>query len=392
MNPPATIDRSILAAIGSRVRRGSLAVELPDGRRRLYDGRDDGPIAEVKVHDTRLLRRLMTVGAIGLADGYIEGEFDSPELASLIELGALHLEGEDRMPGQIERAGKAIWRRIGNAAALRGPLSRIVEHYDLGNDFFALWLDPTMTYSSAIFARDGMTLEEAQLEKYRRLADSAGLDEGDRVLDIGCGWGGFAVYAAERAGCRVTAITVSEQQRDHVAKLVADRGLADRVEVRLEDFRQTEGMFDRVVSIEMVESIPRSRWAEYFRRLHDLTRPGGTIALQAIVVRDAHWESSNQNPDFVRRYVFPGGQVPAPMVINDLARTHGLNRLEDRGYGGSYARTLRSWLENFDARAEDVVALGFDERFRRMWRYYLSYCEGGFRAGRTDVRQIILGR
>lgn len=392
MNLVAPFDLTILAAIGRLIRRGRLVVELQDGRRRTYEGPDEGPSAEVRLHDTRLLRRLMAVGAIGLADGYIDGEFDSPELASLIELGALNLEDGGRVPEQIERAGKAAWRRIGNAVVPRGPLSRIVEHYDLGNDFFALWLDPTMTYSSAVFARDDMTLEEAQLEKYRRLADSAGLEEGDRVLDIGCGWGGFAVYAAERSGCRVTAITVSEQQRDHVAKLVADRGLADRVQVRLEDFRQTDGRFDRVVSIEMIESIPRSRWAGYFRRLHDLTRPGGTIALQAIVVRDAHWNSSNRNPDFVRRYVFPGGQVPAPMVINDLARSHGLTRLEDRGYGRSYARTLRTWSETFDARSEDVAALGFDERFRRMWRYYLSYCEGGFRAGRTDVRQIILGR
>lgn len=392
MNLTVQLDLEILEAIGRRIRRGNLTVTLPDGRRRAYQGRRAGPGAEVELHDTRLLRRLITLGAIGLADGYIDGDFDSPELASLIELGALHLDDGGRLPSQVERAGKAIWRRLGDSSAPRGPLSRTVEHYDLGNDFFALWLDPTMTYSSGVFARDDMTLEEAQLEKYRRLAEAAGLEEGDRVLDIGCGWGGFAIFAAEQLGCRVTAITVSRHQRDHVEKLVADRGAGDRIEVRLEDFRRTEGEFDRIVSIEMIESIPQSLWDGYFRKLHDLTRPGGTIGLQVIVVDDAHWDSSDKNPDFVRRYVFPGGQVPAPMVVRGLARSHGLVWLEDHGYGRSYARTLKSWHENFDARSTDVADLGFDEGFRRMWRYYLSYCEGGFRAGRTDVRQIVLGR
>ncbi|MGZ4149160.1 MAG: class I SAM-dependent methyltransferase [Actinomycetota bacterium] len=390
----ATVDRVVLDAIGRQVRKGSLVVELPDGDRRAYRGEVDGPQAEVWLHDAKLLRRLLSLGAIGLADGYIDGDFDSPDLASLIELGALHLQPEGDVPARaaLERAGKAVWRRVGKATVPRGPLARTVEHYDLGNDFFALWLDPTMTYSSAVFARQQMSLEEAQLEKYRRLAEVAGIREGEDVLEIGCGWGGFAVYAAERLGCRVTAITVSAEQRDHVDKLVADRGLSDRVQVRLEDFRATQGSFDRVVSIEMIESIPRSLWRPYFRRLRDLTRPGGTIGLQAIVVDDAYWDSSDRNPDFVRRYVFPGGQVPAPKVLRGLAREHGLGWLEDHGYGASYARTLRSWHERFDARIAEVAALGFDERFQRMWRYYLSYCEGGFRSGRTDVRQIVLAR
>ncbi|MGE5225719.1 MAG: class I SAM-dependent methyltransferase [Planctomycetaceae bacterium] len=389
-----TLDRALLDAIGAQVRRGSLSVELPDGERRRYRGEVDGPAAEVRLHDTRLLRRLLSLGAIGLADGYIDGDFDSPELATLIELGALHLRPGADAPARaaLEAAGKALWRRVGRATVPRGPLARTVEHYDLGNRFFALWLDPTMTYSSAVFARPEMSLEEAQREKYRRLAEAAGLREGEHVLEIGCGWGGFAVWAAERLGCRVTAITVSAEQRDHVDKLLADRGLRDRVEVRLEDFRATGGTFDRVVSIEMIESIPQTLWRPYFRRLRDLTRPGGTIGLQAIVVDDAHWRSSDRNPDFIRRYVFPGGQVPAPKVLRALAREQGLGWVEDHGYGASYARTLRTWLERFDAHAAEVTALGFDERFRRMWRYYLSYCEGGFRAGRTDVRQVVLAR
>jgi len=249
-----------------------------------------------------------------------------------------------------------------------------------------------MTYSSAMFAREEMTLEEAQREKYRRLGNAMGLRPGEHVLEIGCGWGGFAAYAAGELGCRVTAITVSKEQFDHVGKLMADRGLGDLVETRLQDFRDVEGSFDRIVSIEMVESIPQSLWAPYFRRLHDLSRPGGTIGLQVITVADRHWRSSDENPDFIRRYVFPGGQVPAPKVVRGLARTHDLTWVEDRGYGASYARTLGTWRRNFDANLPAIRELGFDERFVRMWRYYLAYCEGGFRAGRADVRQIVLAR
>lgn len=390
----SALDRWILEAVGRRIRCGRLTVDLPGGERRTFTGRDPGPRAEIRLYDARVLRRLATLGGIALADGYVAGDLDSPDLASAIELAALHLEPERRpkIPAGLDRAGRAIWRRLGNATSPRGPLKDIVQHYNLGNDFYALWLDPTMTYSSALFSRQDMTLEEAQREKYRRLAEAAGLRPGDEVLEIGSGWGGFAVYAAEELGCRITATTVSKQQLTYVEKLVAERGLADRIEVRLEDFRDTRGAFDHVVSIEMIESIPRALWDPYFRQLARLTRPGGSIGLEVIVVADRHWRASNESPDFSRRYIFPGGQLPAPMVLRGLARRHGLRWVEDHGYGASYARTLRSWHENFDANADAISELGFDERFRRMWRYYLSYCEGSFRAGRIDVRQIVLVR
>ncbi|MEP6972513.1 MAG: cyclopropane-fatty-acyl-phospholipid synthase family protein [Actinomycetota bacterium] len=392
--PMGALDNALIELLGRRVRSGRLTVVMPGGARREYGTASPGPDARIVLHDTKLLRRVATLGAIGLADGYIEGEFDSPDLAAVIELCAMQLEPSSgvRVPGILDRAGRAIWRRLGNAAAPRGPLRDVVQHYDLGNDFYERWLDPTMTYSSAVFADDDMTLEQAQREKYRRLAEATGIQRGDRVLEIGCGWGGFATYAASQLGCLVTAITVSKEQLDHVGKLVAERGLAGMIETRLQDFRDTEGSFDRIVSIEMIESIPRTMWETYFRSLRDLTRPGGTIGLQVITVADHHWRTSDANPDFIRRYVFPGGQVPAPKVLRELARAHGLAWTQDHGYGGSYARTLRTWRENFDTRSAEVAGLGFDERFRRMWRYYLAYCEGGFRAGRVDVKQIVLAR
>jgi cyclopropane-fatty-acyl-phospholipid synthase len=388
------VDRRLLELLGGRVRLGSLEVRLPDGTGRVYDSGVPGPDARVELHEGRLLRRLATLGAIGLADGWIARDFDSPDLAALIELGARHLDPEhrSRIPEPVERAAKWAWRAIGRAAAHRGPLSTTVQHYDLGNEFFAAWLDPTMTYSSAVFADADTTLEQAQLEKYRRVADLAGLEPGMSVLEIGSGWGGFARYAAGERGCDVTTVTVSREQAAYVGKLAAEEGLADRISVRLEDFSLTPGTFDAITSIEMIESIPQGRWSGFFHTVHDRLAPGGRAGLQIIVVADRHWASSDANPDFVRRYVFPGSQVPAPSVLHADAADAGLRWLGDEGHGRSYARTLAAWRANFDAALPRVREMGFDERFIRMWQYYLSYCGGGFAAERTDVRQIALAR
>ena len=377
---------------GRLLRTGTLRVGFPDGSMRTYTGRLPGPDAEVDLRDERVIRRLLSTGAIGLADGWIAGEFDSPVLASVIELGALHLERDHRprIPVVLDRAGRAAWRWIGRASTPRGPLRTTVAHYDLGNAFFREWLDGSMTYSSAVFAREDMSLEEAQREKYLRIAQAAGLRAGMRVLEVGSGWGGFAAFAAAELGCTVTTVTVSGEQATWVEKVMADRGLGDRVEVRLEDFARTPGTYDAIVSIEMIESIPRTRWVEYFRALADRLGPGGRIGLQAITVADRHWASSDANPDFIRRYVFPGGQVPSPGVLRADAAAAGLRTTARQGYGSSYALTLAEWRRRFDAAWPAIAGLGFDERFKRMWQYYLSYCEGGFRAGRTDVSQIVL--
>ncbi len=389
-----TVDQRILEIICRRTRRGSLTVRLPDGTTRRFEGSLPGPRAEIHLHDPRLIGRLVRTGAIGLADGWIEGEFDSPDLTSVIELGALHLEpgNRPRLAALFDRATKAVWRSLGRATSPRGPLSATVEHYDLGNAFFATWLDETMTYSSALFARDDMTLEEAQAEKYRRIAEAIGLRPGMRVLEIGSGWGGFSVYAAEALGCHVTTVTVSREQAAWVERLIAERGLSDRVEVRLEDFLVTPGSFDAVVSIEMIESIPSARWPGFFRVVHDRLEPGGKAGLQIITVADRHWGSSDANPDFVRRYVFPGSQVPSPRILKQSARAVELGWVGAARFGWSYARTLAAWRHRFDEAWPQIAELGFDERFRRMWQYYLSYCEGGFRMGRVDVSQIVLER
>lgn len=389
----SAVDRAILRFIGAQVHIGTLTVHDPDGIEHRFGGGSPGPRAEVTVRDWSVLRRLATTGAIALADCWIDETLDSPDLPALIELSTLHLEREHRrLPRWTERPGQALWRAIGRAGRMRGPITEMAQHYDLGNTFYSLWLDETMTYSSAYFARDDMTLAEAQREKYRRLAERAGIASGSRVLEIGSGWGAFGAYLAGDLGCDVTTLTISREQAAHVEGIIAQRGLGDRFRVLVQDFEQATGSFDAVVSVEMIESIPGSRWPAFFRVLHDRLVPGGRVGLQSIVVGDRHWRSSDTNPDFVRRYIFPGGQVPSPGVLRETSAEAGLAWVEDAWFGQSYARTLAAWHRNFDAAWDRIAPLGFDRRFQRMWRYYLSYTEGGFRAGRVDVGQIVLQR
>ncbi|CAN5700417.1 cyclopropane-fatty-acyl-phospholipid synthase family protein [soil metagenome] len=387
-------ERWIIDIVGSSVRAGRLSVTLPDGAHRVFEGSHDGPTASVTLHRWRPLRLVTTTGAIGLADAYVRGDYEVDDLEAFLELCALHLEPayHEPVPEWLHRLGRTAWRTLGSPSRPRGPLADIVQHYDLGNDFYAEWLDETMTYSSAIFCREDMTLAEAQREKYRRLAERAGVQHGDRVLEIGSGWGGFAVYLAIELGCHVTTVTISKEQHDAVEKLVVEHGLVDRVDARLQDFRLVDGEYDRVVSVEMMESIPQRLWAPFFRQLRDWLRPGGSVGLQLIVVADHHWQMSDEHPDFVRQYIFPGGQVPAPSVLHALTERHGLSWREDDGFGESYARTLASWLERFDDAWPQIAEMGFGDRFRRMWRYYLAYCGAGFASSRTDVRQIVLDR
>ena len=387
-------ERRILGIVGGRVRAGRASITLPDGTHRAFEGRHAGPAAHVTLHRWRPLRLVTTTGAIGLADAYVRGDYDVDDLEAFLELCALHLEPafHEPVPEWLHRLGRTAWRLFGSPARPRGPLTDIVQHYNLGNEFYAEWLDETMTYSSAVFARDDMTLAQAQHEKYRRLADRTGVEPGDRVLEIGSGWGGFAVYLAGELGCHVTTVTISKEQHDYVEKLVVEHGLVDRVDARLQDFRTVIGSYDRIVSVEMMESVPQRLWDPFFRQLRDRVRPGGSVGLQLIVVADHHWRESDEHPDFVRRYIFPGGQVPAPSVLHQLATDHGLSWREDLGFGPSYARTLACWLEAFDGAWPRISEMGFDDRFRRMWRYYLAYCGAGFASGRTDVRQIVLDR
>jgi cyclopropane-fatty-acyl-phospholipid synthase len=384
---------SLILTLAARIEAGELALTLPDGGERRFRGAEAGPGAALEIHDPRAFRRLLFGGPVGFAEAYMEGECDSPDLTGLVDLV---LTNETALLSALSGQGwYRLLRRLGHLLrpnTRRGARRNIARHYDLGNDFYALWLDPSMTYSSAVFERPGESLEAAQDNKYRRMAELAAIGPDDRVLEIGCGWGGFCSWAARESGCRVTAVTISRAQYDYAARRLQAEGLSERVDLRLQDYRDIEGRFDRIVSIEMLESVGETYWPRYFTTLRDRLAPGGRAALQVITIDDDLFETYRKRADFIQCYIFPGGLLPSTAKLRDQVRRAGLDWRGCEGFGPHYARTLADWRRAFGAAWPQVQALGFDERFRRMWRFYLAYCEAGFKVGRIDVQQLALSK
>jgi cyclopropane-fatty-acyl-phospholipid synthase len=268
----------------------------------------------------------------------------------------------------------------------------IAAHYDLGNDFYGLWLDETMTYSSALFDKGQEPLERAQRRKYAAMADRIGAAPGEHVLEIGCGWGGFAEYAAKERGLRVTGLTISPAQHEYATERIAKAGLADRVEIKLQDYRDEPGTYDGIASIEMFEAVGEKYWPAYFDTLRARLRPGRNATLQIITVQDRRWEVYRRGVDFIQKYIFPGGMLPSPTALRNEIERAGLALTGSVEFGESYSRTLRHWHETFNARWEEIASLGFDTRFRRMWNFYLTSCAASFQHGNCDVTQITVAR
>jgi cyclopropane-fatty-acyl-phospholipid synthase len=274
----------------------------------------------------------------------------------------------------------------------KGSRKNIHAHYDLGNSFYSHWLDPSMTYSSAIFERPGQPLKDAQNAKYAALAQTLTLEPRHHVLEIGCGWGGFAEFAAKEIGARVTAVTISPSQHDFARKRLFDLGLAEKADIQLIDYRDVQGRFDRVASIEMFEAVGEAYWPTYFSKVHDVLAPGGRAGLQIITIRDELFEHYRNQTDFIQRYIFPGGMLPSETRLKAETARAGLDWRDVRRFGQNYADTLAEWGRRFEGAWDDITKLGFDERFRRLWRFYLSYCEAGFRTERTNVIQLGLSK
>ncbi|MEQ8344508.1 MAG: cyclopropane-fatty-acyl-phospholipid synthase family protein [Sneathiellaceae bacterium] len=381
----------LLLRFARHVECGSLHLTLPQGGALQIDGAAPGPQAQLDIRNGRFARRMLFGGTTGVGAAYIDGDFRSADLPALVEWAARN----DGLGRAALRAAPPV-RLLGRAwNGLRhnsrgGSRRNIAFHYDLGNDFYARWLDPTMTYSAACFADRHDSLESAQLRKYRLMARSADLRPDSHVLEIGTGWGGFACFAAREIGCRVTTITVSRAQAELAAARVHDEGLDERVEVALCDYRDVTGRFDRIVSIEMLEAVGERYWPLYFGRLRELMTPDGVAALQTIVIADSHFPAYRRGQDFIQRYIFPGGLLPSLGALAGEFRRAGLRLEETSLFGSDYARTLALWRQRFLAAWPAIERQGFDERFRRMWEFYLAYCEGGFRAGRIDVVRLRL--
>lgn len=395
--PHALLDKSaplaariVLAAV-ARLEVGTLAVTLPDGSVHHFAGHQRGPAAAIQVRDWRLFARVVRGGDMAFAEAYMDGWYDTPDLPALLTLGALNQAALEKA-FQATWLRRMVWRLIharrGNSK--RGSARNIAAHYDLGNEFYKLWLDRSMTYSSALYDSGGeRSLEQAQDAKYSRILDRLGVRQGDSILEIGCGWGGFAEMAAAR-GARVHGITISREQLDFARERMARNDLTHNARLEFRDYRDIEGAYDHIVSIEMVEAVGEKYWPRYFATLARHLRPGGKALIQAITIADHAFEQYCRGTDFIQRYIFPGGMLLSRQKLAEHARQAGLKLADAYGFGQDYARTLSAWLERFDGVSEKIRHMGFDERFQRMWRYYLAYCIAGFSTGRTDVLQAEL--
>ncbi|MGE0657974.1 MAG: class I SAM-dependent methyltransferase [Reyranellaceae bacterium] len=396
MNSPAISGHMPMAArlalaAAARLDVGELTVKLPDGMVHRFAGRREGPRADLHITDWRFFARVIKGGDMAFAEAYMDGQFDTPDLPALLTLGALNEAALERA-FQANWLRRALWRLIhsrrGNSR--RGSARNIRAHYDLGNDFYRLWLDGGMTYSSGLYENEaGRSLEAAQDAKYARILDRLGVRQGDSILEIGCGWGGFAEAAARR-GARVHGITISREQLDFARQRVAKADLAHAAEIEFRDYRDVEGVYDHIVSIEMIEAVGEKYWPQYFATLSRHLRPGGKALIQAITIADNAFEQYRRGTDFIQRHIFPGGMLLSPHRLVEQARHAGLKLADAYGFGHDYARTLAAWLERFDRVSDRVRQMGFDQRFQRMWRYYLAYCIAGFSTGRTDVLQAEL--
>jgi cyclopropane-fatty-acyl-phospholipid synthase len=372
---------------------GSLTFVLPSGREIRVEGPAPGPDGRLIVRDFHFVDRVLAGADIGFGEGYMAGEWDTPNLSALLEVFTQNFDRlEQLVTGNPWVRTLNFLAHAFNRNSKRGSKRNIVAHYDLGNAFYARWLDTGMTYSSARFERPGQSLQDAQRAKYAALARQIELRPDHHVLEIGCGWGAFAEFAAAEVGAKVTAVTISPAQYEFARERLFREGLAERAQVRLLDYRDVEGRFDRVASIEMFEAVGEAYWPRYFGKIREVLSPGGRAGLQIITIKDELFRVYRQRSDFMRKYIFPGGMLPCEARLRQETARAGLEWGAVSRFGQNYAQTLAEWGDRFEAAWEDIRALGYDERFRRLWRFYLSYCEAAFRTGRTDVVQLSLAR
>ena len=380
----------VLDRIDRRLERGGIDVTLPDGSRRRLGFRAPGATAVVQLKSWMSLFRLAVSGSVGWYKAWELGEWTSPDPVPLFELfsaNAVTLGELGRAKGPARWVNALAHRLRDNAP--RQAKANIAAHYDLGNDFYSAWLDDTMTYSSARFETDKDTLEQAQLRKVHRLLDRLDLGPGKRLLEIGSGWGTLAIEAAKR-GADVVSLTLSEEQKAWADQRIHEAGLSDRIEIRLQDYRDIADQFDAVASVEMVEAVGQRWWDTYLRAIARNLKPGGRAALQFISMDHRLFGGYSRNADFIQTYIFPGGQLVDEPVFAGLAKDEGLSWENRDGFGKDYAETLKRWRASYDGAVASGKLKGFDDRFHRLWRYYLMYCEGGFRGGAIDVAQVTM--
>lgn len=377
--------------LATHIEVGQLEVRMPDGCTMRICGDKPGPQAMMIIRDLDFASTL-SQGEIGIAESFLRGQWESPDLTAFLELFCVNQPVLERlMDGKPLVRLLQMARHWMNRNTKAGSRRNIHAHYDLGNSFYGAWLDGSMTYSSALFD-ESRDLSAGQRRKYAALAERTAIGPNHHVLEIGCGWGGFAEYAASEIGCKVTGLTISQEQYDFACKRIFEAGLNDKVDLKLQDYRDEKGAYDRIASIEMFEAVGEEYWPAYFQQVRERLKPGGFAGIQVITIEESLFGRYRRELDFIRRYVFPGGMLPTGSIMRDLGAKVGLSLHNERIFGRDYALTLVHWRERFRAAWPNLTPLGFDERFRRLWEYYLAYCEAGFRAGTIDVRQMVFAR
>lgn len=376
---------AVLRPLIARIRCGGLTIVTPAGGRIMHHGATAGPEATIILHSWRPVRRLVIGGDVAFAESYMDGDWSTPDLTAVIELAARNAETLDPAisGGFLARVANRILHLL-RANTKRGSRRNIEAHYDLGNEFYKLWLDESMMYSAALYRSPQDTLEEAQRAKLARIADMLEISGGEKVLEIGCGWGALARSLAQR-DAHVTGLTLSPSQLEWAKRAGAEDGLCSRLDLRLEDYRDVRGDFDRIVSVEMIEAVGERYWPQYFGVISERLKRGGCAVLQAITIADDRFDAYRRAADFIQRYVFPGGMLPSKSVLAESARKAGLRIVETECFADGYALTLAEWRRRMLLAWPQIAAQGFDARFRRLWEYYLCYCEAGFHVRTIDV-------
>ncbi len=376
-----------------RINTGRLDFVLADGRHFRAEGPNPGPIAEVHINNDDLFARMIREGDLGFCDAYLDEWWTTPDLQAFMDW--IHADNDslyDGFPGMsiLRNFEKfRFWLQRNHRDQARKNISY---HYDLGNEFYSLWLDDTMTYSSALFTTGQESHEAAQISKYASMVDQMGAQPGDHILEIGCGWGGFAEYAAKERGLKVTGLTISEEQIKYARKRIENAGLSDMVDFKLQDYRDERGVYDGIASIEMFEAVGQKYWPAYFETVRERLKPGKSATLQIITVADRRWKVYERGVDFIQKYIFPGGMLPCPTVLRDQIVKAGLAVEKSIEFGQSYNISLRRWHETFNEKWDQIADLGFDDRFRRMWNFYLTSCAATFESANCDVTQITIKR
>ncbi len=384
----------LMLSLLARLRYGRLNLIVPGGQMFSFSGELPGPDATIHLEDWEVFDDIRRSGDVGFAEAYLDERWRTPDLRALLELVAINR-------AVLEKLLYGKWwgrlyyrlRHFRRANTRAGAKKNVHSHYDLGNEFYRSWLDGTLTYSAALFEGDpDRTLEQAQIAKYERILQRLGVRAGDHVLEIGCGWGGFAEYAARTRGCRVHGITLSAAQLEFARQRIRAAGLSQLIEFTLTDYRDVQGSFDYVVSIEMFEAVGERFWPAYFSVVRDRLKRNGCALVQTITIADELFAQYRKSTDFIQQYVFPGGMLPCPSVFRKLAARAGLKVRDELSFGIDYAETLKLWRYRYRKVRDDLRPLGFDARFERLWDFYLAYCEVGFRAASTDVMQLELHR